>query len=59
MYYQIPISIYICTSDQFVQNVNNYVIFVPHEPIYWSERINKVEVELRLIASFCSVNVPC
>ena len=24
-------------------NVNNYVIFVPHVPIYWSERINKVE----------------
>ena len=49
MHYQIPISIYIhvimylwpvCT------NVNNYVIFVPHVPIYWSERINKVEVEV-------------
>ena len=27
-------------------NVNNYFIFVPHVPIYWSERINiKVEVE--------------
>ena len=27
-------------------NVNNYVTFVPHVPIYWSERINKVEVEV-------------
>ena len=38
----IPISIYICTSDQF-----NYVICVPHVPIYWSERINKVERKLK------------
>ena len=34
------------TILKFVQNVNNYVIFVPHVPIYWSERINKVEVEI-------------
>ena len=26
-------------------NVNNYVIFVPHVPIYWSEGINEFEVE--------------
>ena len=26
-------------------NVNNYVIFVPHVPIYWSEGIYEFEVE--------------
>ena len=28
------------------RNVKNYVIFVSHVPIYWSERMNKVEVEV-------------
>ena len=36
--------VYILWFFMFVQttNVNNYIIFVPHVPIYWSERINKV-----------------
>ena len=29
-------------------NVNTYVIFVPHVPIYWPERINKVEVKVEV-----------
>ena len=39
------IYLYICISETVFTNVNNYVVFVPHVPIYWSERINKVEVE--------------
>ena len=35
----LKLRILVCT------NVNNYVIFVPHVPIYWSERINKVKVK--------------